>query len=450
MSVKQKRRIKYAALILTPACLIVLLALVSALYSDSSAVAQYTVPPEYQTCTECHDNSTLITGKETAWETSLHGTGEAYLRGTSKSCAGCHSGGGFSNMIDAGLEPNSSAMVGDASPTRQTCRACHQVHETYTGGDWALETTAPVSLYVLPGTTFDGGEGNLCAKCHQPRTKAPAVAPGGTVSGISSHWGPHHGPQSSMMLGTDGAGQEGTPSAHYTAVQDTCVTCHMGSNDNHTYTPEVATCKSCHTTATNFDINGVQTTVQAKSDQLKSLLVNAGALSCTVDEEGVEECAPSVTSAPDNIAYALWNWTYIVKEDKSKGVHNADYTNALLDASIAGITCDATPVLGLGQPQAFWGSYADYQAGVLSVTYAINNGGGTTAFNVMLTNSSTNNGVTVASSLPASVGNIAGGASAPVTVQYNIPSGVSWFNTANGATAQDNCGNTFTFGSQPA
>jgi len=333
MSVIQKRRIKYVALILAPACLIAVLALVFAMMSSgTSAIAQEQAP-----CAACHNDTTLIEGKATAWAGSGHGTGEAYLRGTSKSCAGCHSGGGFSAMIASGLEPNSSAMVGDATPTRQDCRACHQVHETYTGVDWALETTAPVSLYILPGTTFDGGEGNLCAKCHQPRAKAPAVAPGGTVTGISSHWGPHHGPQSSMMLGTDGAGQEGTPSAHYTAVQDTCVTCHMGSNDNHSYTPDVNTCKSCHTTATNFDINGVQTTVQTKSDQLKALLIGAGVLSCTVDEEGVEECAPTVTSAPDNVAYAIWNWTYIVKEDGSKGVHNSDYTIALLDASITGM-----------------------------------------------------------------------------------------------------------------
>ncbi len=34
-------------------------------------------------CIECHDDTTLISGKATAWGDSLHGTGEAYVRGTS-------------------------------------------------------------------------------------------------------------------------------------------------------------------------------------------------------------------------------------------------------------------------------------------------------------------------------------------------------------------------------
>ncbi len=31
------------------------------------------------TCSECHNDTTLITGKEAAWSESLHGTGEAYV-----------------------------------------------------------------------------------------------------------------------------------------------------------------------------------------------------------------------------------------------------------------------------------------------------------------------------------------------------------------------------------
>jgi hypothetical protein len=68
------------------------------------------------TCTVCHNDTTLITGKETAWSTSVHGTGTAYLRGTSASCAGCHSGGGFSAMVAAGLTPN-EVTDGDPDPS---------------------------------------------------------------------------------------------------------------------------------------------------------------------------------------------------------------------------------------------------------------------------------------------------------------------------------------------
>ena len=225
----------------------------------------------------------------------------------------------------------------------------------------------------------------------------------------------------------------------------------MGANDNHSYEPDVATCKVCHTTATDFDVNGVQTAVQTKSDQLKGLLVNGGVLTCTTDAEGVESCSPPTAtfSAPENIAFALWNWILIAKEDGSKGVHNPDYALNLLDASIAAVPCDAAPTLGLGQPSPFWASYADYEAKLLSVTYDVINNGGTTAFNVTLTDSSASNGVSIASSLPVSIGNIATGTSVPVTVQYNLPPGVGSFRTTNGATAEDNCGNTHTYGSQP-
>ncbi len=77
------------------------------------------------TCVECHNDSPLITGKVTAWRESLHGTGTAYLRGTSSSCAGCHSGGGFVDRIAVGVDPG-SVEAGDPEPTRQDCRACHQ------------------------------------------------------------------------------------------------------------------------------------------------------------------------------------------------------------------------------------------------------------------------------------------------------------------------------------
>ncbi len=71
-------------------------------------------------------------------------------------------------MIAAGLSPN-SVDAGDPNPTRQDCRACHQIHTSYTAADWALETTARVPLYAFENVTYNGGKGNLCANCHQPR-----------------------------------------------------------------------------------------------------------------------------------------------------------------------------------------------------------------------------------------------------------------------------------------
>jgi len=275
------------------------------------------------TCTACHNDTTLITGKEIAWSESGHGTGTAYARGTSAGCAGCHSGGAFSAMVAAGLTPD-QVETGDPNPTRQDCRACHNIHTTYTADDWSLETTDPVSLYAFEDVTYDGGKGNLCANCHQPRRQFEAAD--GMVNVDSTHWGPHHGPQSAMLLGVGGAGDvEGSPAIHTMAVADTCVTCHT-YNDNHSFAPNVAVCQQCHSDAENFDINGVQTQVEELTAELKDALIAKGLL----DEEG----EPVVGEYPEAEAAALWNYIFIAIEDSSMGVHNPDYTVALLQAGI--------------------------------------------------------------------------------------------------------------------
>ena len=274
------------------------------------------------TCSECHNDTSLITGKAAAWDESLHGTGEAYVRGTSAGCAGCHSGGAFSAMVAAGQNP-SEVETGDPDPTRQDCRACHAIHTSYTGADWALETTSPVELYAFEGVTYDGGEGNLCATCHQPRRAFEAAD--GIVNWDSSHYGPHHGPQSAMLLGTGGAGEEGKPAAHY-AVEDTCVSCHLGEGANHTFEPSVAACTGCHVDAEDLDINGTQTEVEGMLAELKEALIAKGML--TEEDESV------VGEYPEAEGAALWNYIFIAHEDKSMGAHNPSYTKALLEASI--------------------------------------------------------------------------------------------------------------------
>jgi len=274
-------------------------------------------------CTECHDDTSLITGKKTAWSTSKHGSGEAFVRGGSASCAGCHSGGGFSERIAAGLDPN-EVEAGDPNPTRQDCRACHQIHTSYTKADFALETTDPVVLFAT-GATFDMGLGNLCANCHQTRRTFPEAVDG-VIDVNSTHWGPHHGGEAPMLLGVGGALVEGKPSGHATMVEDGCVTCHMGEGRDHTYEPDVANCAGCHADLENFDNNGVQTEFGALAEEVHALLVDKGLL----DEEG----HPVVGLYPEAQAAALWNYIFAVEEDTSSGVHNSAYAKALLEQAL--------------------------------------------------------------------------------------------------------------------
>jgi hypothetical protein len=106
----------------------------------------------------------------------------------------------------------------------------------------------------------------------------------------------------------------------------------MGEGRNHTFEPSVSTCNACHADAEDFDINGVQTQVLALLDELGEKLVALGVLS-----ENGPDGHPTVTEAPENVGIALWNWIYVAHEDQSSGVHNSDYTIALLEAGLAAL-----------------------------------------------------------------------------------------------------------------
>jgi hypothetical protein len=297
------------------------------------------------TCTECHNDTTIITGKQTAWSESMHGSGGAYERGTSASCAGCHSGGAFSKRVVAGLQPDELEQ-GDPNPTRQDCRTCHQIHTSYTSMDWALETTVPVELYALEGVTYDGGKGNLCANCHQPRRSIDQYMDpnDGTIEVDSSHWGPHHGPQSALLVGKGGAGDvAGFPSPHSVLVQDTCVSCHIGENNSHTFEPVIETCTNCHgDDIEDFDIDGLQTEIKALIEEVRDLLIAKGLLTVEIEYEigdnGIIESVavgyePVEGIYPAAEASALWNFILIAIEDGSLGVHNPRYTKDMLEAA---------------------------------------------------------------------------------------------------------------------
>ena len=308
----------------------VVFALVVLLAGTSSVFAQVQVGD----CMACHNDTTVITGKQFAMEETLHaiGTSAAYAGGRG-SCTACHSGASFSAMVAAGQNPSEFQTVTDI--TRQDCRACHKIHTTYTAVDWALETTAPLNLYAFGELMFDGGKGNLCANCHQPRRQIAAPDPNDNIRVTSTHWGPHHGPQSVMLLGTGGAGLEGVPSYHYRLVRDTCVTCHIGADASHTFEAVEASCEVCH--APEDDLGGAQAAVQALIVQLGDLLVAKDLLAEEVEEGEVVGYHPVVGTYPAAQTQALWNYIFIAIEDASSGAHNPPYTKALLEASIAAL-----------------------------------------------------------------------------------------------------------------
>ena len=301
------------------------------------------------TCTQCHNNTTLLDGKIFAWEGSRHGpAGLAWEEEAgNKTCAGCHEGSSFIDRIAAGQSfadyttAVKDLVLPDATP--QTCRTCHQIHTTYTTDDFALRTVAPVAM-VISGQTFDKGMGNLCVNCHQARRymanfpakdAAGAVIPGSYNATV--RFNPHLSNQSDMMLGVGGGGTvTGTPSAHYTMTTDACVTCHLGEPPNHTFDATVSACVACHADATSTDINGAVTAIQVKFDALQTALKAAGMLTASVDAAGVTSYAVVAGTYVEAKAFPLWVYGYIT-EDGSMGVHNPKYANDLLDAALAGL-----------------------------------------------------------------------------------------------------------------
>jgi len=134
-----------------------------------------------------------------------------------------------------------------------------------------------------------------------------------------------------MLLGEGGLGTTGSPSAHYLTVTDTCVACHMGEEFNHTYLPDVARCQTCHADAENFDMNGAQTEVAAKLEELHTLFVDKGMLDPETDLWIASASAP--LNVPEAVANAMWNYKFVTY-DQSNGAHNSAYAKALLEAAL--------------------------------------------------------------------------------------------------------------------
>jgi hypothetical protein len=301
-----------------------------------------------ETCKVCHNEDSDLLAKQVQAGNSGHMTGGAFER-AEYDCAACHTHEGFIDRMDSG-EMEASADIED--PTPPNCRTCHNIHQAYDETDWAISYKDPVKLWIND-VTVDYGNGNVCANCHQPRLIDPMPVSGGAdVSIDNKRWGPHHGPQSAVLWGTSAyeiSGDASYPnpgsSSHASAG---CTECHMAKSADygnvrggHTFnvvyldhgeeTPNTDACVSCHSSiGDDFDINGVETMVTDLHDSLGTILFNKG----WIDEDGYVKASSSsaLTLAADD-AGALLNYRYIL-EDKSNGIHNPAYVQALLKNSI--------------------------------------------------------------------------------------------------------------------
>ncbi len=290
-------------------------------------------------CIECH-NLDAKYDVTIQYEGSVHATGSTAARSSNTSCAPCHSNEGFVETQYTGAD---KTVNGFAYPTRIDCGTCHSFHETLEmaeAPDYALRTTDPVELLMYRAAGMDpvtvdlGDASNLCANCHQPRTAPPVDDGNGTAKVTSTHYGPHHGPQTTILKGIGGYQLPDVDYPNQTphSTGSSCVTCHMNES-NHTFEPTLASCNTtdCHNgDITTMTDNSRQILVENLLTTLGEKLLTAGLL-----EEDLEtgEYHPVVGTYGVDSVGALYNYETIV-DDRSKGVHNFKYVEALLQNSI--------------------------------------------------------------------------------------------------------------------
>jgi hypothetical protein len=265
----------------------------------------------------------------------------------SASCSKCHNHQGFIEFLETG---DVAGTINNAAPIN--CRTCHMIHMNYDEGDWTLTASSAVDLDFGDVTIDLGGSSNLCVNCHQFRAVSPMPEiGGGDVTITSSRYGPHHGPHSNNLWGTGGyliAGSESYPDAGSGAHTSLgCVSCHMApvpyggrSAGGHTFNmsyeyhgaeeANVGACTACHADIEDFDVNGVQTTVDGLVADLEAIFIANG----WMDEPGALWNIPDdgLTVTADE-AGAMLNYKIVV-EDRSRGIHNPKYMIALLTNSL--------------------------------------------------------------------------------------------------------------------
>ncbi len=323
-------------------------------------------------CFACHGETSFdgaLLQARGEWENSLHASGTSvdYTNRPGSDCQQCHNHQGYLDWIGTGEEDSLSQSTVSAIH----CFTCHAPHER---GDLSLRTTEPYTL--KNGVVFDHGSANLCVTCHHSRTNLLTDLGTAETKKLSNRFGPHHGPQGDMLQGTHGF--EGLPgfqkasTNHAEIVTDGCIGCHMGdptqhdgynvgghsfnmrfeSHDGTEYTL-VGTCATigCHNDADEYggktsfdgwidrDVNGDGVTegIQTEFDKLHDSL--GVLLAPVIDQSTGLFKAKTITRLQAGAAYnyAIYN------EDRSHGVHNAEYFEALLKSSIAYL--NANPIV---------------------------------------------------------------------------------------------------------
>jgi len=289
-------------------------------------------------CFTCHgDQDFALVAAKGQWEHSIHASGNNADRNRNYSssyqtCEKCHTNEGFvANLTGGQAAGDNFSAIG--------CFTCHAPH---TNGTLALRVTGPATL--ADGTEFDKGAANLCASCHQSRANVNTYVADSVK--LTTRFGPHHGPQSDMLIGTGGyeyPEYDYSNSAHTNVTEDGCINCHMASAigyavGGHTFNMADSASghdnfngcnvSACHNgEVTSFDLDGVQTEIVDLLDTLKNVLITAD----LADTTGAPK-KDKIVKDRDSSG-AVFNYMF-VESDRSEGIHNTEYARGLLQSAI--------------------------------------------------------------------------------------------------------------------
>ena len=324
-------------------------------------------------CLQCHDapNKHRL---GSYWSASKHGIFAEGSHTARTSCFPCHSGSAFVKYVNNKVNPgyDTTTVQGQPSATSDgniniNCVSCHDPHGNTNPAQ--LRTIVLDSLrngYIPPSPSAGVSAGRVCMTCHSARYSVKArVTTKGPYYGFAERFGPHENPQADIFFGSNGY-QYGdnrlTGLQSHGGLSNECATCHMATRINgssvqsnhelamedttgglHDATWAVDACKQCHgPNITKFDdikayydydgdgtIEGVQSEVQGLLDRLKAILPK----NATTGEPTTTMADSLLVKNKPEVVQGIWNY-YLVKNDKSLGVHNPKYAVSLLQKSL--------------------------------------------------------------------------------------------------------------------
>ncbi|HEX9113597.1 MAG TPA: hypothetical protein VF888_04540, partial [Nitrospirota bacterium] len=276
----------------------------------------------------------------------------------------------------------------------QTCSVCHDPHDqgTTSGKPNTAKVRVEDNTPKLPGgfAATGVGRGAICFICHNSRNGGGSGAfasdsflhmDGDPVFGsLTGYSGPHEANQGDVLLGYNayfvgGAGPTNSPyRSPHSQIIGACVNCHMEqtpppallsynlAGTNHSFKVSLNICSNCHPVNQSLGPmlqEKVKSTLEALEKSIGDKIIsrNTGTPIGSVRDLGgrgsinvIFSDATNTTNAvtnisvgnipglsvsalgTDNLAKALWNF-YLIEQDQSFGIHNPDFTLAVLGAS---------------------------------------------------------------------------------------------------------------------